>query len=320
MSLTTSPLVSVIIPCYNHGQYLQQAIDSINAQSYRHVELIVVDDGSVDSTKSVAANNQQVRYIFQLNQGLSAARNTGIRHSRGDFLLFLDADDLLYPDAIAFNVQLLLQHPDVAFVSGGHNGLDQDLNILWTTQRIVTDSHYRHFLQWNYIGMHATVLYRRPIFDKFQFDTSLRACEDYDLYLNISARYAVLHHQHIIAGYRQHQHNMSSDALLMLTLARQVLQRHEITLTNTLDKKAYKKGIAFWQQLYWGQMYNQLLNNQLNLTESKKKAYIDVLCNECYFLYLQYQLVKFIPVKSYIKQIIPSSVLKSFRYKASQIL
>ncbi|XWW45785.1 glycosyltransferase [Fibrella sp. USSR17] len=315
MSSTTDPLVSVIIPCYNHGQYLQQAIDSINVQTYQHIELIVVDDGSVDSTKSVAAANQQVRYIFQLNQGLSAARNTGIRHSSGDFLLFLDADDLLYPDAIAINVQLLLQHPDVAFVSGGHNGVDHDLTVLWTTQRIVADSHYRHFLRWNYIGMHATVLYRRHIFDKFQFDTSLRACEDYDLYLSISAHYPVLHHQCIIAAYRQHQSNMSSDAVLMLTLAHQVLKRHENSLTNTLDKKAYKKGITFWGELYCEQMYFQLVNSQLSITESRKNSYLKTLYNENYLLYLKYHIVRVFPIKSYIKRVIPSSIVKSFRYK-----
>ena len=78
-SSIASDLVSVIIPCYNHGAYLVEAIESILAQTYPNIEIIVVDDGSTDNTKEVACGFEKVRYIYQTNAGLSAARNTGIK-------------------------------------------------------------------------------------------------------------------------------------------------------------------------------------------------------------------------------------------------
>ena len=96
-------LISVVITCYNHGKYLRQAIESILAQTYRDVEIIVVDDGSTDHTKFVVDNYPQVKYVYQANQGLSSARNTGVAHSKGEFVCFLDADDWLLPNALETN-------------------------------------------------------------------------------------------------------------------------------------------------------------------------------------------------------------------------
>ena len=114
----SNSLITVVITCYNHGHYLTEAIDSILVQDYKNVEIIVVDDGSTDNTKEVAAKYSTVRYVYQNNQGLSAARNTGIDHSSGEFILFLDADDWLLPRALNINYQYLQAQQKTAFVSG----------------------------------------------------------------------------------------------------------------------------------------------------------------------------------------------------------
>jgi len=91
------PKVSVIIPTYNYGKYIETAIESVLSQTYRDYEIIVIDDGSTDNTKDVIATNynKSVRYYYQKNKGASAARNKGIRESNGEYLLFLDADDFI---------------------------------------------------------------------------------------------------------------------------------------------------------------------------------------------------------------------------------
>ncbi|WP_080239612.1 glycosyltransferase family 2 protein [Spirosoma rigui] len=305
-----SPLVSVIIPCYNHAAFLQQAIDSIDRQTYAPIEIVVVDDGSVDHTNEVASQNQHVRYVYQHNQGLSAARNTGYRASQGHFLVFLDADDVLYPHAIAYNLAQLLARPDAAFVSGGHEGVDQQLNVLWTTQRVVTDHHYRHFLMGNYIGMHATVMYRRWVFDTYLFDSSLRACEDYQLYLAVSAQHPVLHHTNILTGYRQHGTNMSSDSLLMMTVSLSVLQQHEVLLRDEADRQAYKQGVTFWQKLYCQQMYLQLTSPSLVLNPDRRAGYVQKLRQNEPVLFMRYQLFRYVPVKSFLKRMLPRPLIK----------
>ena len=100
-------LVSVVIPCYNQAHFLGEAIESVLAQTYPHREIVVVDDGSPDNTREVASRYPGVRYVRQENQGLAAARNTGLRHSSGSYLVFLDADDRLLPEALEVGLRQL---------------------------------------------------------------------------------------------------------------------------------------------------------------------------------------------------------------------
>lgn len=102
------PLVSVIIPCFRQARYLPEAIDSVLGQSYPAVEAIVVNDGSDDDTETVARRyGDRIHYVWRSNGGISAARNTGIQHARGTYLKFLDADDYLHPDQIAWQMESL---------------------------------------------------------------------------------------------------------------------------------------------------------------------------------------------------------------------
>lgn len=254
-----TPLVSVIIPCYNHGQYLYKAVTSVKEQGYPAIEIIVVDDGSVDNTKVEAENLPEVHYIYQENKGLSAARNTGISYSEGEFLVFLDADDWLLPGAITTNINYLLQNEQVAFVSGGHEKVFVDEG--WSRQEAqeVKANHYLQLLQGNYIGMHATVMYRSWVFDDFSFDESLKNCEDYDLYFKIARKYPVLHHTKIIAAYRLHTTNMSGNIPAMLQGVLKVLKRQKTTLLTYPEKQAYKKGVSIWKHYYCLELYRKLL-------------------------------------------------------------
>src|ERR1700745_3499829 len=94
------PLVSVVMPCFNQGQYLPDAISSILSQTYRNFEIVLIDDGSTDQTRQVASRYDKVRYVYQENRGLAAARNAGTRESVGSFLVYLDADDVLTPNSL----------------------------------------------------------------------------------------------------------------------------------------------------------------------------------------------------------------------------
>src|SRR6478735_6811216 len=95
-----APLVSIVICSFNHGRYLTEAIESASCQTHPRIEVLVVDDGSVDDTPQVAAAFPIVEYLRQDNAGLASARNLGLRASKGSFVVFLDADDRLTPNAI----------------------------------------------------------------------------------------------------------------------------------------------------------------------------------------------------------------------------
>ncbi len=109
------PLVSVIVPVYNGERFLAQALDSVFAQDYRPLEVIVVDDGSTDRTAQIA-QAYDVRYIHQPNQGHGMAKNVGVRAARGEYLAFIDADDLWEPRKLSLQVALLQRQPELGYV------------------------------------------------------------------------------------------------------------------------------------------------------------------------------------------------------------
>jgi glycosyltransferase involved in cell wall biosynthesis len=113
------PLVSVIIPVYNGDRYLAEAIQSVLAQTYQLIEIIVIDDGSSDRTAEVAQSfGSLIRYEYQSNSGSSAARNRGIELASGEFIAFLDADDLWLEDKLALQIEAFNTNPDVDIVCG----------------------------------------------------------------------------------------------------------------------------------------------------------------------------------------------------------
>ena len=114
-----SSLVSIIIPCYNQGQFLAEAIQSVLNQDYQEKEIIVVNDGSLDNTREVAqAFGDSIRYVEQTNKGLSSARNAGIRIARGEYIAFLDSDDQYLPHTLSTAVSFLDLYSDTAMVCG----------------------------------------------------------------------------------------------------------------------------------------------------------------------------------------------------------
>ena len=244
------PLVSVIIPCYNHGRYLLEAFTSIWEQDYPAVEILVIDDGSTDDTREIALRYPSVRYYYQPNQGLSAARNAGIAHSTGQYLVFLDADDWLLPHALRTNAEYLVQNPSLAFVSGGHQKVYTASGLVKDERQEVTGNHYFHLLWGNYIGMHAAVLYQRWAFDTVQYDPTLRSCEDYDVYLRLARTFPVAHHTRLLAAYRLHDTNMSGNTALMLSSVLAVLARQQPLLKDPEEAQAYASGYANWQAYY----------------------------------------------------------------------
>ncbi|MBC6610244.1 glycosyltransferase [Hymenobacter sp. BT507] len=261
------PVVSVIIPCYNQAHFLGKALASVQQQSYPAVEIVLVDDGSTDNTRAVAlAYEPALRYVYQDNQGLSAARNTGIRHSTGTYLVFLDADDWLYPQALALNVAHLQRHPHAAFVSGAFMCVFTGENIISLVTRTIEADHYLHLLRGNYLGMPAVALYQRWVFDDFLYDTELNICSDYDLCLRVARHHPVLHHTQPVAAYRQHNSNMSGNIIPMLNAVLQTLYQHKPQLRTPAEKRAYQDGIRNWKKYYATGLYNRLRDRQLALS------------------------------------------------------
>ena len=133
-------LISVIVPAYNREKYIGAALDSIFAQDYRPIEVVVVDDGSTDGTASVARSYPDVRYIYQENQGPAVARNTGLANCTGELISFLDADDYWPANKLRIQSDYLATHPDVGCViAKSRNFLQEGMNLpRWISEDMMT--------------------------------------------------------------------------------------------------------------------------------------------------------------------------------------
>jgi glycosyltransferase involved in cell wall biosynthesis len=221
MSALATTLVSVIIPCHNQAHFVTDAIESVLRQTYRHHEIIVVDDGSTDKTTETAERYPEVQCITQKNQGLSAARNSGFRRSKGSQLVFLDADDRLLPNALEAGVSCLNAHPECAFVYGHLRLIASDGSVLSSPKQVCVDkNHCLELLRGDYIWTPGVVMYRRDIFESvLGFDTLIDACADCDLNIRIARDWPVYCHGNVILEYRKHSANMTKNSALMLKTA-----------------------------------------------------------------------------------------------------
>lgn len=244
------PLVSVIIPCYRQAHYLAEAIESVLVQTYPHVEIVVIDDGSPDNATEIAARYPGVRCIRQPNRGVSEARNLGIRSSNGSFLIFLDADDRLRPDAIEIGLDCFNRHPEVAFVSGRFRLIAADGSTMYEEQGHTVDAgHYAAMLHRNYIPAPCAAMCRRDVFELVKgFTPSFSICADYDFYLRVLRQFPAWSHDQEVAEYRRHGLGLSAQSGQMLREALTVLrsQRRYVKGDPALAR-AYRRGIRFWK-------------------------------------------------------------------------
>jgi SAM-dependent methyltransferase len=181
----TAPLVSVVIPCHDQADTVEEAIASVELQTHPRWELIVVDDGSTDDSARVASAHPAVKLVRQENRGLAAARNAGLAAAAGDLVVFLDADDRLLPGALDAGAAAFADHPECALVCGHHRTIagDGSLQAQWPAFH-PAGGHYYGLLQGNFIAAIHSAMFRREALEAIGgFDPSLRAAEDYDLYL-----------------------------------------------------------------------------------------------------------------------------------------
>ena len=188
-----NPLVSVIIPTFNRGWILKEAIDSVLAQDFKDFELIVVDDGSTDNTGQILDSyNQDLIVLRQSNRGVSAARNRGIAAAEGRLIAFLDSDDLWLPRKLSSQVDFFNSNPTAVI-----NQTEE----IWLRNGVRVNPKNRHhkvsgMIFERSLGLclvsPSAVMIKKNLFSKVGvFDESLPACEDYDLWLRISCQYPV---------------------------------------------------------------------------------------------------------------------------------
>jgi glycosyltransferase involved in cell wall biosynthesis len=224
-----NPIVSVVIPNFNHAEYLGDAINSVLNQTFRDFEIIVVDDGSTDdSRETVAKFGARVRYIWQENSGLSAARNTGIRQARGEFIGVLDADDMYERDFMSVLVPLLRADREAGAIYCGYRFVDVSNQPLPQVEaRLVPpDRLFQALVDGNFLVPEAMLVRKRCYDEVGPFEVEFRACEDVDMWLRISKAYKVIGVTNALTRHRILPNSMSTDPSRQTENRLAVIRKH----------------------------------------------------------------------------------------------
>jgi glycosyltransferase involved in cell wall biosynthesis len=205
------PTVSVIIPAYNSAKYLPQAIDSVLQQTYNDYEIIIINDGSTDNTPEVIQpylKLSAVRYFAQENLGVSAARNRGLQEARGEFIAFLDADDIYFPDKLQAQIALFAAHPQIGIVNSGFRIIQENGEPIMDVKRWkdIPDLTPEIWLLHKPV-LPSAMMYRKEWFDRVgEFDPELFSSEDVEVTLRMVAQGCqAMWLPEITIYYRRHQ-------------------------------------------------------------------------------------------------------------------
>ncbi len=188
------PTISVVIPAYNADRTILETIKSVQQQTFSDFEIIVIDDGSEDQTLKVLSQVEDPRlkiYSYN-NSGPSVARNLGISHSTGEYITFIDADDLWTPDKLEAQLAALQNHPEAGVAYSWTNFIGETGEFLRAGEPVWFEGNvYTHLLNGNFMNSGSNPLIRRKAIKSVgEFDPTLRYCEDWEFWLRLAARWA----------------------------------------------------------------------------------------------------------------------------------
>ncbi len=261
------PLVSIILPVYNGEPWIGETLDSALGQTYRNIEVIVVDDGSRDRTRAVvearAFRDSRVRLIGQTNRGVVAARNRALAVARGEFIAPLDADDLWDPTKIEQQVRRMSEAgDDTGLVYCWWVSIDVKGTILDCSPRWRIEGHASEtLLQVNYTGNASVPLYRRRYLEQVGgYDVTLHeGCEDWDVALKVTERSRVAVVPSVLVAYRRRRDSRSTRTNRMWqshTLVMNSAQKRRLELSRTSIRHSQNQlalhlaGVSFWSGAY----------------------------------------------------------------------
>jgi glycosyltransferase involved in cell wall biosynthesis len=187
------PLVSVVIPAYNAENTIQETIHSVLNQTFKDWELIIIDDGSQDSTVKIIKEmkSSRIRIFSYDNGGLALSRNRGVHHAQGEYISFLDADDLWTSDKLEAQLQALQENPEAAVAYSWTDYIDQSSQFLHSGRHITINGNvYQHLLVNNFLENGSNPLIRKQALNQVGgFDSSINSVADWDMWLRLAARY-----------------------------------------------------------------------------------------------------------------------------------
>ncbi len=237
LGIKQDPLVSFIIPAYNAETFIAQTLRSVLGQSYRHIEVLIVNDGSQDSTSQIVQEymreDGRIRLLHQANAGVAAARNLGIENSQGSLIAPIDADDLWHPNALEQLVEQLGDNcPEVGVAYAWSVDIDEHNQPTGGFHAAKIDGYvYKTLICHNFLGHASATLIRKSCLELIGgYDVKFKAqnaqgCEDWDLYIRLAENHKFAVVPEFLIGYRRVLSSMSKDCRQMARSQQHMLQR-----------------------------------------------------------------------------------------------
>ena len=259
-----TPLVSVIMPTYDRAAVVKEAVESVLRQTYLHLELLVIDDGSTDDTleRLNQISDKRLRVILANHRGAASARNQGLKEAKGEFIGFCDSDDLWVPEKLVWQVDYLAKHPEAGLVYG-------DV-MSFRGGKIETPSYFKEraprdgqvffdMIEKNFIP-NVSILVRKACLDEVgSFNESLKTSEDYELWLRFCQRFQVGHVEEVLVKVRRHSGNITSDDQTTCENHLAVLNSVKSRFKGRIPKSVMHKAYA---RTYRHMGYNHLLHRR----------------------------------------------------------
>jgi glycosyltransferase involved in cell wall biosynthesis len=276
----TEPLVSVVIAAYNCGRFLSDAVNSVLKQTYRNLEILLVDDGSTDTTQEVIAgfSDPRLRSFYQANQGQAAAKNKGITEANGEFIAFLDADDLWHSKKLEMQIPLFSRSREIGVVYTKLSLIDQRGNPINTPDRVHHSGYITEKLLFDNCVTGMTSIIRHECIDKVGlFNENLPMGIDYDLWLRISLEYQFYFFDAITYYYRQWEGQMSHNSAKRMECAFQIMDSFFASNPGRIEQSVINRAYAHTYVTRGMATYSKSGNSLYAL-----KDYLKALTLHCY--------------------------------------
>jgi glycosyltransferase involved in cell wall biosynthesis len=306
-------LISVIIPAYNAGKTILETIRSVQEQTFQDFEIIIINDGSTDNTLEVldTIQDDRLKVFSYKNGGLPTARNRGVDHANGNFISFLDADDLWTPDKLELQLQSLEQNPDAAVSYSWNACMFQEEEFV-TFIRGGNFYHegnvYSQLLLGNFIGNGSNILIRRDVLNEIGlFDPDLKSYEDWDFYIRTASKFFFVVVPHYQVLYRKMAGSMTSKIEIMETEGLRVIeQAYQIVPHELAYLKSQSLANLFY---YFADLYSTYATYSVGRVEASKRlrnafsSHPAILLNKNFII---------LAGKVLLRHFLPESVVNSF--------
>ena len=291
--MNQEPLVSVLLPAYNAGNFITEAINSIISQTYKNLEIIIINDGSTDDTEEKINNIKDHRiklFENEVNLGLIQTLNKGIELCNGKYIARMDADDISFPKRIELQVQKLEENSEYG-ICGTWFETYNGSKLLSTSKYNVSNDEIQIHLLYQIHLCHGTAIFRKEVLDYFKFDKNYVHAEDFELWSRIKTKYKMTNIPEILYRVNRHENNVSvlnskvqtKNTLRIMSNQLEDILHYEVSedlLILYRDFCHANFNLNLNQIIKIGYLINDLANSEYNLNLNNPKAFIEYLTDK----------------------------------------